>query len=47
MGGSRNFKLSAITRHDFMALTEDAEKVSGISYVMKAYRDVAHKILVK
>lgn len=45
MGGSRNFRLSAITRNNFMALTEEAEKVSDIPYVMNAYRDVADEIL--
>jgi glutamate synthase domain-containing protein 2 len=34
MAGSRNFNLSAISRIDLMALTEEASKVSGISYVM-------------
>jgi hypothetical protein len=45
MAGSRNFKLSTISRYDLMALTEDAAKISGIPYVMDAYRDDAEKIL--
>ena len=45
MAGSRNFNLSTITRKDVMALTEEAEKISGISYVMDAYRHEAEKIL--
>ena len=45
MAGSRNFKLSTITRDDLMSLTEDAAKVSGIPYVMDAYRVEAEKIL--
>ena len=45
MAGSRNFSLSAITRRDLMALTEDAAKVTGIPYVMDAYRQEAEDIL--
>ncbi len=45
MAGSRNFKLSTISRNDLMALTEDASKVSGIPYLMDAYRKEAEKIL--
>ncbi len=45
MAGSRNFRLSAISRNDLMALTEDAAKVSGIPYVMDAYRKEAEAIL--
>jgi glutamate synthase domain-containing protein 2 len=45
MAGSRNFSLSSISRNDLMALTEEASKVSGIPYVMEAYRDVAESIL--
>jgi hypothetical protein len=41
MAGSRNFRLSTITRDDLMALTEDAAKVSKIKYVMKARYDEA------
>ena len=45
MAGSRNFRLSTISRRDLMALTEDAAKVSGIPYVMDAYREEAAWIL--
>jgi len=45
MAGSRNFRLSTISRSDLMSLTEEAEKVSGIPYVMRALRDEAEKIL--
>lgn len=45
MAGSRNFNLGTISRNDLMSLTEEAEKVSGIPYVMRAYRDQAEKIL--
>jgi len=45
MAGSRNFNLSTISRKDLMALTEEAAKISGIPYVMDAYREEAEKIL--
>jgi len=45
MAGSRNFRLSTISRKDVMALTEEAAKISGIPYVMDAYREEAEAIL--
>jgi acetylglutamate kinase len=45
MAGSRNFRLSTISRNDLMALTEEAARVSGIPYVMDAYRDEAERII--
>jgi glutamate synthase domain-containing protein 2 len=45
MAGSRNFRLSAISRKDLMSLTDEAAKVSGIPYVMDAYRRQAQAIL--
>ena len=45
MAGSRNFKLSTISRKDLMALTEEASKISGISFVMEAYNEEANRIL--
>jgi glutamate synthase domain-containing protein 2 len=45
MSGSRNMKLSTISRADLMALTHEASDVSGIPYVMDAYRDEAMKII--
>jgi putative NADH-flavin reductase len=45
MAGSRNFRLSTISRKDVMSLTKEAEEVSGIPYVMDAYRKEANKIL--
>ncbi|MDD5747420.1 MAG: FMN-binding glutamate synthase family protein, partial [Candidatus Omnitrophica bacterium] len=45
MAGSRNFNLGTVSRKDLMTLTEEAEKVSGIPYVMDAYRKEAEKIL--
>lgn len=45
MAGSRNFRLSTVSRNDLMCLTEDAAKISGIPYVMDAYRKEAEAIL--
>jgi glutamate synthase domain-containing protein 2 len=45
MAGSRNFKLSLVSQKDLMSLTEEAAKISGIPYVMDAYRKEAEKIL--
>jgi glutamate synthase domain-containing protein 2 len=45
MAGSRNFTIPSITRKDVMALTEEASRISGIPYVMEAYRDEAEAIL--
>ena len=45
MAGSRNFKLSTISRRDLMALTEEASKISGVPYIMDAYREEAERIL--
>ncbi len=45
MAGSRNFNTSTITRKDVFAMTEEAAKVSGISYVMDAYKEEAEKVL--
>jgi len=45
MAGSRNFRVSTISRSDLMALTEEAAKVSGIPYIMDAYREEAERII--
>jgi glutamate synthase domain-containing protein 2 len=45
MAGTRNFRISTINRNDIMALSEEAAKVSGIPYVMDAYREEAEKII--
>jgi glutamate synthase domain-containing protein 2 len=45
MAGSRNFRLATISRSDLMSLTEEAAEVSGIPYVMDAYRKEAEAIL--
>jgi glutamate synthase domain-containing protein 2 len=45
MAGSRNFRLSTISRDDLMALTEEASRISGIPYVMESYLEEAERIL--
>ena len=45
MAGARSFRLDTITRNDVVALTEEAAKISGISYVMDAYREEADAII--
>lgn len=45
MAGSRNFRLSTISRKDLMSLTEEAAKVSGVPYVMDAFREEAEKVM--
>jgi len=45
MAGSRNFRLNTLSRADLMSLTEDAAKVSGIPYLMDAYRAQAEDVL--
>ncbi len=45
MAGARSFRLDTISRTDIVALTEEAAKVSGISYVMEANREDADAIL--
>jgi hypothetical protein len=45
MAGSRNFALNTVSRKDLMSLTKEATKISGIPYVMDAYREEAEEIL--
>ena len=45
MAGSRNFALSTISRNDIVSLTREMEDVSGIPYVMDAYRAEAEAIM--
>ena len=45
MAGSRNFRIDTISRSDLMALTEDAARISGIPYIMDAYREEAEAII--
>ena len=45
MAGARRFNTSCIRRDDICALTEEAAKISGIPYVMDAYRSQAMEIM--
>jgi len=45
MAGSRSFRVDKIVRSDIMTLTEEAANISGIPYVMDAYRQEAEDIL--
>ena len=45
MAGSRNFRISTISRDDVFALTDEAAKISGISYIMEATREEAERII--
>ncbi len=45
MAGARSFRLDTLRRTDVVALTEDAAKISGLTYIMDAYREEAEQIL--
>ena len=45
MAGARCFSIPAITRRELMSLTEECAKVTGIPYLMDAYRAEAEAIL--
>ena len=45
MAGARCFSIPAISRRELMSLTEECAKVTGIPYLMNAYREEAEKIL--
>ena len=45
MAGSRNFALNTISRNDVMSLTREAADITGIPYVMDAYREEALAII--
>jgi glutamate synthase domain-containing protein 2 len=45
MAGARRFTLPTISRRDLMSLTEECARVTGIPYVMDAYRAEAEAIL--
>jgi glutamate synthase domain-containing protein 2 len=45
MAGARKFRLSEISRNELMALTREASEISGIPYVMDAYRNQAEAII--
>ncbi len=45
MAGARCFSIPAITRNELMSLTEECAKVTGIPYLMDAYREEALHVL--
>jgi glutamate synthase domain-containing protein 2 len=45
MAGARCFNMPAISRRELMSLTEECARVTGIPYIMDAYREEAIKIL--
>jgi len=45
MAGARCFSVPAITRNELMSLTEECSDVTGIPYLMDAYRDEAMEVL--
>jgi glutamate synthase domain-containing protein 2 len=45
MAGARCFNVPSITRRELMSLTEECTKVTGIPYIMNAYREEAMAIL--
>jgi len=45
MAGARCFNLRAISRNDLMSLSEECARITGIPFVMDAYRDEAMEIL--
>jgi glutamate synthase domain-containing protein 2 len=45
MAGARCFSLPVITRRELMSLTEECARVTGIPYLMDAYREEAEAIL--
>ncbi|MHB9034850.1 MAG: FMN-binding glutamate synthase family protein, partial [Anaerolineae bacterium] len=45
MAGSRNFQLNTISRKDIMSLTREAQDVTGVPFVMDAYRAEAEAII--
>ncbi len=45
MAGARCFNLPVITRRELMSLTEECARVTGIPYLMDAYREEAEAIL--
>jgi len=45
MAGARCFSVPAISRRELMSLTEECAKVTGIPYLMEAYREEAMAII--
>jgi hypothetical protein len=45
MAGSRNWEVHYISRQDLFSLTEECAKITGLPYVMDAYRQEALEII--
>jgi hypothetical protein len=45
MAGARCFSVPVVSRKDLMSLTEECSKVTGIPYLMDAYREEALQVL--
>ena len=45
MAGARSFRLDTMCREDLVAVSEEAARVSGIPYVMDAFKEEAERIL--
>jgi hypothetical protein len=45
MAGARCFSVPVISRNELMSLTDECARVTGIPYLMDAYRKEAVKIL--
>jgi glutamate synthase domain-containing protein 2 len=45
MAGARKWRVDLIERRDLASLTEECEKVTGIPYIMNAYREEALEII--
>ena len=45
MAGARCFSVPAITRRELISLTEECARVTGIPYLMEAYREEAMEVL--
>jgi hypothetical protein len=45
MAGARKWRVEFISRNDLASLTEECAKVTGIPYVMDAYREEALRII--
>jgi glutamate synthase domain-containing protein 2 len=45
MAGARKWRTHLITRNDLASLTEECAKITGIPYIMDAYREEAYKVI--
>ena len=45
MAGARKWRVDLITRADLASLTEECTKVTGIPYIMDAYRKEALEVI--